>query len=132
MEGAISQVEIWASPERPTTAQIGGVDSEDFFKNIGPYQCQLFLADDRNTRLGQVGGWGGMNHYEGCIVYNFNNKTYYFPGGTDRVYEDKNTVLYIFRTMAGCSGGKNLHPAQKRGTRQLRNPLTNNDHLSLC
>lgn len=99
MEGAISQVEIWASPEQPTTAQIGGVDSEDFFKNIGPYQCQLFLADDRNTRLGQVGGWGGMNHYEGCIVFNYNNRTYYFPGGTDRVYEDKNTVLYIFRTL---------------------------------
>ncbi len=99
MEGDISQAEIFATPDQPTVAREGGVESEDFIRQIGSYQCQLFLADDRNTRLGQVGGWGGMNHYEGCIVYKYNGKTFWFPGGTDRVYDDRNTVLYIFRTL---------------------------------
>jgi len=100
MEGEIRQLELFATAESPQVAQEGGVWSDNYFKDVGRDRWELFLVDDRNTRLGRVGGWGGMNHYEACIAYTWQGKTYYFPGGTNRVYDDKNMVLWIFRTLA--------------------------------
>lgn len=100
MEGEIQQMELYASPDAPHIAKEGGVWSDNYYKDVGRDRWELFLVDDRNTRLGRVGGWGGMNHYEACIAYTWQGKTYYFPGGTNRVYDNKNTVLFIFRTLA--------------------------------
>lgn len=99
IEGDYRQIEIYAHPSAPTKAVEGGVTSEDFVKDVGWQRWQLFLVDDRNTRFGQVGGYGGMNHYEACIAFTYAGKTYYFPGGTDRVYDDMDTVLRVFRTL---------------------------------
>lgn len=100
MEGDYRQLEIYARPDKPTKAIEGGVTSEDFVKEVGWEKWQLFLVDDRSTRWGQVGSYGGMNNYEACIAFTWLGKTYYFPGGTDRVYDNVDQVLSVFRTLA--------------------------------
>jgi len=99
MEGEYKQLEIYARPDNPTKAIEGGVTSEDYVKDVDWQRWQLFLVDDRSTRWGQVGSYGGMNNYEACIAYTWQGKTYYFPGGTDRVYDHLDQVLCVFRTL---------------------------------
>ena len=100
MEGNYRLIALYAKPNDPDKALEGGVESENYTRDVGKQQWELFLVDDRNSRLGKVGGWGGMNYYEACIAYDFQGKTFYFPGGTDRVYDNKDQVLRIFRTLA--------------------------------
>lgn len=100
MEGKYDLVALYARPDNPDRALEGGVESDSMIRTVGRQQWELFLVDDRNSRLGQLGGWGGMNYYEACITYEWEGKTYYFPGGTDRVYDNKHQVLKIFRTLA--------------------------------
>jgi len=100
MEGNYKIVALYARPDNPDRALEGGVEADSITKNVGRQQWELFLVDDRNTRLGQLFGWGGMNYYEACLTYEWEGKTYYMPGGTDRIYDNKNTVLKVFRTLA--------------------------------
>lgn len=100
MEGEYRQIALYSRPDNPDRALEGGRESDSITRDVGRQQWELFLVDDRNTRQGQVGGWGGMNYYEAVIAYDYKGKTYYFPGGTDRVYDNKDQVLKIFRTLA--------------------------------
>jgi hypothetical protein len=61
---------------------------------------QVFLFDDRNTRYGFMGGTGGANYYEAVLRYKVGSRTFYMPGGTNRIYENPDDVLRVFRTMA--------------------------------
>jgi len=99
MEGEYKQLEIYARPDNPTKAIEGAVTSEDIVKEVGWQTWQLFLVDDRSTGWGQVGSYGGMNNYEACIAFTWQGKTFYFPGGTDRVYDNLDQVLCVFRTL---------------------------------
>lgn len=100
MEGKYKIVALYARPDNPDRALEGGVESDSMLRSVGRQQWELFLVDDRNSRLGQILGWGGMNYYEACVSYEWEGKTYYLPGGTDRIYDNKNQVLKIFRTLA--------------------------------
>ncbi len=93
--GTIRMDAVWARPENPTTAQIGGIDSPDVTKN----GLKLFLVDNRNSRNGSVGGYGGMNNYEGVLIYTGDKGTFYFPGGTQYMYSSINQVLLVFRAL---------------------------------
>jgi hypothetical protein len=61
---------------------------------------QVFLFDDKNTRYGYMGGSGGANYYEAVLRYKVGTRTFYMPGGTNRIYENPDDVLKVFRTMA--------------------------------
>ena len=99
-EGEYDLVTYTATLENPTKAVIGSLGTPTVRKPaIGDY-WQLFLVDDRNTRLGQAGGLGGVNFYEAVMRYKYGGRTYYMPGGTSRVYTNPDDILRVFRTMA--------------------------------
>lgn len=93
--GTIRMDAVYAKPESPTMATLGGIDSPDIYKN----GLKLFLVDNRNTANGSVGGYGGMNNYEGVLIYTGENSTVYFPGGTQYMYSNINQVLGVFRAL---------------------------------
>jgi hypothetical protein len=64
---------------------------------------QLLLVDGENTNDGQPGGSGGVNYYEAALRLKYNEKSYYFPGGTNQIHRSPNPVLNVFRTLAWCS-----------------------------
>ncbi|MFM7112079.1 MAG: hypothetical protein ACKO26_13115 [Planctomycetota bacterium] len=99
-EGEYDMVTYTATLENPTKAVLGSLGSPPVRKPaIGDY-WQLFLVDDRNTKLGQAGGLGGVNFYEAVMRYKFGGRTYFMPGGTSRVYTNPDDILRVFRTMA--------------------------------
>lgn len=93
--GTIRMDAVYARPETPTMATLGGIDSPDIYKN----GLKLFLVDNRNTANGSVGGFGGMNNYEGVLIYTGEKGTVYFPGGTQYMYSNINQVLGVFRAL---------------------------------
>lgn len=93
--GTIKMDAVYARPDRPTVAALGGIDSPDIYRN----GMKLFLVDNRNTGNGSVGGFGGMNNYEGVLIYSGENNTVYFPGGTQYMYSNLNQVLGVFRAL---------------------------------
>jgi hypothetical protein len=100
LPGKFDTVAIYANPESPHRVHFDGVDSPKSYKNTRQGQLEWFLVDDRNTRGGRVGGWGGMNHYEGCLVHDIEGVRTYYPGGTPFAYTDPTQVLNVFCCMA--------------------------------
>ncbi|MBY0526355.1 MAG: hypothetical protein K2R98_23380 [Gemmataceae bacterium] len=90
-----------ALADEPRQARRGGLGDSPVTKN-GPAgeKWQLFLVDHSNSKHGQVGGIGGVNYYEATLVLDYQGKRFYYPGGTDRVFDSPNDVLKIFRTLA--------------------------------
>jgi hypothetical protein len=78
----------------------GGLGDPPQFKKVGGARWQLFLIDQRNTRQGQVGGVGGVNFYEAVLELDWRGKRYYYPGGTDRVFDAPAAILQVFHTLA--------------------------------
>ncbi len=99
LPGQFSTVAIYASPDNPTRARFDGVDAAKLIKSTNRGELEFYLVDERNTRNGRVGGYGGMNHYEGCLVHDFEGSRTYYPGGTHLALKDPNTVLTIFRCL---------------------------------
>jgi len=101
MEGDISTTAFHARLPNARQAQRGGLGDPPV-KKRGPdgEPWQLFLVDHHNSRAGQVGGVGGMNYYEAVLEFRYRGATYFYPGGTDRVYDSGEKVLTIFRTLA--------------------------------
>lgn len=99
-EGDYELVTYTANLENPTRAVIGSLGTPVVRKPAVIDYWQLFLVDDRNSRLGQAGGLGGVNFYEAVLRYKFGGRAYYMPGGTSRVYTNPDDILRVFRTMA--------------------------------
>jgi len=101
MEGEAAMTAFHALPDKPARALRGGLgDKPQFKRSPGGQQWQLFLVDDSNSADGQPDGRGGMNFYQAALQYEWKGGTYYFPGGTGRVYDDPDQVLKLFRTLA--------------------------------
>ncbi len=101
--GFPGKVEIdafFAKPENPRVAVPGGTDSSSVYTNTSSGKLKLYLVDNRNTNGGAPGGYGGMNNYEGAIVYTNDGATYFLPGGTQSMYYNKNQVLSVFISLA--------------------------------
>ncbi|MFN5330043.1 MAG: hypothetical protein ACK5DV_12760 [Planctomycetota bacterium] len=98
-EGEFELVTYTARQNAPEKAVIGSLGEPPVRQSTWNDTWQLFLADDRNTRLGQVGGLGGMNFYEAVLRYKHGGQTYFMPGGTSRVYTNPDDILRVFRTM---------------------------------
>lgn len=109
MEGEVSTTAFHARPPNPRQAQRGGLGDPPIKKRGADGEpWQLFLVDHHNTRSGQVGGQGGMNYYEAVLEFKYRGQAYYYPGGTDRVYDSGEKVLSIFRTLAWAAYDWNL------------------------
>lgn len=100
LPGKFDTVAIYATPEDPYRVKFDGVDSPKSFKNSRYGELEWFLVDDRNTRGGRTGGYGGMNHYEGCLVHEIDGTKTYYPGGTPFAYTDPQQVLNVFCCLA--------------------------------
>ena len=101
VEGDARIAAFYARPDHPLTAVRGGLGDPPIRKKGGGNESwQLFLTDDNNTTKGQVGGTGGMNYYEAALEFNWKGTTYYYPAGTDRVYDSPDMVIRVFRTLA--------------------------------
>ncbi len=101
VEGEVQAAAFYARPDQPRTAVHGGLGDPPIRKK-GPAgePWQLFLTDENNTTKGQVGGTGGMNFYEAALQFTWKGKTYFYPAGTDRVYDSPDMVIRVFRTLA--------------------------------
>ena len=99
LPGQFTTVAIYATPDNPTKARFDGVDAAKLIKSSRKGELEFYLVDERNTRGGRMGGYGGMNHYEGCLVHDFEGSRTYYPGGTHLALKDPNTVLTIFRCL---------------------------------
>ncbi len=99
LPGQFSTVAIYATPDNPTKARFDGVDAAKLIKSSRKGELEFYLVDERNTRGGRMGGYGGMNHYEGCLVHDFEGSRTYYPGGTHLALKDPNTVLTMFRCL---------------------------------
>jgi hypothetical protein len=100
LDGDIQLAAFYARPEAPLRAVRGGLgDPPIRKKGPGNETWQLFLTDENNTHKGQVGGAGGMNYYEAALELTCNGRTYFYPAGTDRVYESPDMVIRVFRTL---------------------------------
>jgi hypothetical protein len=101
IEGEVRPAAFYAQPEQPRVAIRGGLgDPPIRKKGAGDEPWQLFLTDDNNTAKGQLGGAGGMNYYEAALEFTWKETTYYYPAGTDRVYDSPDMVIRVFRTLA--------------------------------
>jgi hypothetical protein len=101
VEGTARMSAFYATAREPFTAVRGGLGDPPVFKP-GAFgeRWQLLLIDASNSNAGQVGGLGGVNYYEAALEYQWRGKTYYYPGGTPRVYDTPEKVLQVFRTLA--------------------------------
>lgn len=99
LPGSFSVVAIYASPDAPWVPKFDGVTSGVFSKRSVRGDLECFLVDDRNSRGGGVGGVGGMNHYEGCLVHSLNGVKTYYPGGTLFAFSDPAQVLSVFSAL---------------------------------
>jgi hypothetical protein len=100
LEGETRMSAYCARPAEPGRAVRGGLGDPPDYKRVGSADWQLFLIDHRNTRHGQVGGVGGVNFYEAVLEFDWRGKRYYYPGGTDRVFDAPDTILQVFHTLA--------------------------------
>jgi hypothetical protein len=101
VEGTARMSAFYATAAEPFTAVRGGLGDPPVFKPGGfGERWQLLLIDASNSNAGQVGGLGGVNYYEAALEYQWRGKTYYYPGGTPRVYDTPEKVLQVFRTLA--------------------------------
>lgn len=101
IDGDVRLGAFYARPDEPARAVRGGLGDPPVRKQgPGNEPWQLFLTDDNNTRKGQLGGAGGMNFYEAALEFTWQGKTYYYPAGTDRVYDSPDMVIRVFRTLA--------------------------------
>lgn len=92
---------FWAMPEKPFVAIGGGTDAPDVYSSSRSGTLKLYLVDNRNSAGGGRGGYGGMNNYEGALIYTDpNGEVYYFPGGTQHAYRNKDQILSVFRSLA--------------------------------
>ena len=99
MPGKFDTVAIYATPDNPTRARFDGVNAAKAVKESRRGELEYYLVDERNTRGGRIGGYGGMNHYEGCLVHDYQGSRTYYPGGTPMALKDPNAVLSIFRAL---------------------------------
>ena len=99
MPGKFDTVAIYATPDNPTRARFDGVNVAKAVKESRRGELEYYLVDERNTRGGRIGGYGGMNHYEGCLVHDYQGSRTYYPGGTAMALKDPNAVLSIFRAL---------------------------------
>jgi hypothetical protein len=101
IEGSVAMTAYYARPENPLAPVQGGLGDVPLFKRgFDNETWQLFLVDDTNSNRGQAGGVGGMNYYEAVLAYEWRGERYYYPGGTDRVFDSPDKVLRVFRTLA--------------------------------
>ena len=89
-----------SSPNSPSRAVEGSLAEPPFVQTVWGDTWQVFLFDDRNTRFGHSGGTGGANYYEAVLRCKVGDRTFYMPGGTNRIYERPDDILRVFRTMA--------------------------------
>jgi hypothetical protein len=100
-EGQASMAALYARADQPAKALRGGLGDPPITRRTPSGETwQLFLTDENNTNKGQPGGQGGMNYYEAALELDWRGKKFYYPGGTDRVYDSPDMVLSIFRTLA--------------------------------
>jgi hypothetical protein len=101
LPGETTTAAFYARADDPLQPLRGGLgDPPQFKKGPDGETWQLFLVDEMNTRKGRAGGRGGMNYYEAVLEYEVGGKRYYYPGGTDRVFDRPIQVVRIFRTLA--------------------------------
>lgn len=99
--GKVEVDAFWAKPEQPFVAEGGGTDAPDIFSTNRSGSLKLYLVDNRNSAGGGRGGYGGMNNYEGALIYtDMAGEIYYFPGGTQHIYRNKDQILSVFRSLA--------------------------------
>ena len=89
-----------ATPNNPGRGVEGSLAEPAYTQTVLGDTWQVFLFDDKNTRYGYMGGSGGANYYEAVLRYKVGTRTFYMPGGTNRIYENPDDVLKVFRTMA--------------------------------
>jgi hypothetical protein len=100
LPGALATTAFHARHDEPRRAVPGSLGDPPFTKTgPGGETWYLLLADNNNSQHGQIAGQGGMNYYEAALEYTWNGNTYWYPGGTDRVYDSPDLVLSIFRTL---------------------------------
>jgi hypothetical protein len=101
MEGTARMSAFYANAGEPYKAVRGGLGDPPVFRP-GPFgeRWQLFLIDASNSNAGQPGGLGGVNYYEAALEFEWRGKTFYYPGGTPRVYDTPDMVLHVFRSLA--------------------------------
>jgi hypothetical protein len=101
LEGTARRSAFYATADDPFKALRGGLgDPPVVREGVFGERWQLFLIDERNSNAGQPGGLGGVNYYEAALEYEWRGKSYYYPGGTARVYDTPEKVVRIFRTLA--------------------------------
>jgi hypothetical protein len=100
LEGGVRLAAYCARPSDAAPVRGGLGDPPQFKPGSNGNTWQLFLIDHRNSRQGQVGGVGGVNYYEAVLEYHWHGKRYFYPGGTDRVFDDPAAVLQVFHTLA--------------------------------
>jgi hypothetical protein len=100
LEGEVRLSAYCAWPSDAAAVRGGLGDPPQFKPGPNATTWQLFLIDHRNSRQGQVGGVGGVNYYEAVLEYDWHGKRYFYPGGTDRVFDDPALVLHVFHTLA--------------------------------
>jgi hypothetical protein len=110
-----------AGPNRPKTALVGSLSNP--YINPGDKGAPLLkgtqktwilgLADrsckkvpDDGTLPGRVGcGPNGLNNFEAAVLYTDQaGMVWYYPGGTQHCYNNKDKVVQIFRTMVWSDG----------------------------
>lgn len=100
LDGTFTTTAFYAKPPNAKEALQGGLGDPAITKKVSGETWQLFLVDESNTNFGQAGGVGGVNYYEATLQYEIDDRTYYYPGGTDRVWDNPQNVLKVFRTLA--------------------------------
>ena len=99
--GKVEVDAFWAKPSNPREAIGGGTDAPDIYSSSRSGSLKLYLVDGRNTAGGGSGGYGGMNNYEGALIYTSERgEVYYYPGGTQHMYRNKNQILSVFKSLA--------------------------------
>ena len=101
LEGDLAVTGFCARAAEPKKAVVGGLGDPPVRKKGADGETwQLFLVDNMNTSKGQVGGRDGMNFYEAALELSFRGEKYWYPGGTNHVYDDPDRILQVFRTLA--------------------------------
>jgi hypothetical protein len=106
LRGKIAVDNYLPAPEDPTTAIVGSLTD--------PPRSNPDPAKSYETEA-LYDGHGGANNFEATLVDTYRHKTYYFPGGTDEVYNNPDNFLTIFANL-GYNSSK-------------FNPATGNDDL---
>lgn len=86
--GSISVVTYIPQPGNPKKAIEGSLSNPPVTNPDDPTEMEFLF--DRH---------GGANNFEATLVYSDHGKTYYFPGGTNRVYSTPDKVLTLFPSL---------------------------------